>query len=74
MKVRYYGFMHACSGVPLENVRASIEMMYAFELVVPETPRDTREKSGPTCPDCGGELKYCYSVLPHQMPEYRGPG
>lgn len=74
MKVRYYGFMHSCSGVPLENVRASIEMMHAFELVVPETPRDNREKSGPTCPDCGGELKYCYSVLPHQVPEYRGPG
>jgi hypothetical protein len=50
MKVRYYGFMHACSGVPLENVRASIEMIYAFDVAVSDPPRDVREKSGPSCP------------------------
>jgi len=64
MKVRYYGFMHACSSVPLEDVRASIEMMY-FEVTASESPRDVREKSRPSCPDCGAELKYCCSVLPH---------
>ena len=74
MKVRYYGFMHPCSSVPLENVRASIEMMNGFDVVVPEATQDAREKSRPTCPDCGGELRYLYSVLPHQMPGYREPG
>ena len=27
MKVRYYGFMHPCSGVPLEKVRTSIDLL-----------------------------------------------
>jgi hypothetical protein len=74
MKVRYYGFMHACSGVCLENVRASIERIHAFEVTVPESTGEVHEKIRPICPDCGAELRYLYSVLPHQMPEYRGSG
>ncbi|MDZ7599224.1 MAG: transposase [Desulfobacterales bacterium] len=74
MKVRYYGFMHPCSGVPLEKVRASIEMMHGFDVVVSEAPREVRERSVPICPDCGGELRYRCTVLPHQMPGYRGSG
>lgn len=74
MKVRYYGFMHPCSGVSLEKVRTSIEMMHGFDVVVSEAPREVRESSVPICPDCGGELIYRCTVLPHQMPGYRGSG
>jgi len=74
MKVRYYGFMHGCSAIPLNDIRASIEMMQGFDVVVSEPKPEAPEKPGPCCPGCGCALKYCYSVLPYQMPKYRGSG
>ncbi len=65
MKIRYYGFMHPCSSMELENIRALIELSYGFDI---EPPESTMEPIVPlSCPKCGGELKYLYSVLPHQM-------
>lgn len=72
-KVRYYGFMHGCSKATLEKVRASIEMMHGFDPDDENQPVPERKKALPTCPDCGHDLKYICSVLPHQMPHYRGP-
>jgi hypothetical protein len=74
VKVRYYGFMHGCSAIPLDDIRASIEMMHGFDVVVSEPNPEVSEKRGLYCPDCGCALKYCYSVLPYQMPNYRGSG
>jgi DNA-directed RNA polymerase subunit RPC12/RpoP len=67
MKVRHYGFMNACSGVPLGLVRAAAELMQGFDVKEPEINEADAEKPAPRCPDCGGKLIYCYSILPHQM-------
>jgi hypothetical protein len=74
MKVRYYGFMHGCSAIPLDDIRASIEMMHGFDVVVSEPNPQVPEKREFCCPGCGRAMKYCYSVLPYQMPNYRGSG
>ncbi len=65
MKVRYYGFMHPCSSVSLEDISTLIELAYEFEIITPEP--DIEPISPLSCPDCGGELIYKYSILPHQM-------
>lgn len=65
MKIRYYGFLHPSSSVPLEEIRKLIEISYGLLIVKLET----LSKPVPpiTCPYCGGKLKYLYSVLPFQM-------
>lgn len=67
MKVRHYGFMNACSGVSLGLVRAAVELMQGFDVKEPDINEAEAEKPAPLCPDCGGELVYSYSILPHQM-------
>lgn len=67
MKVRYYGFMNACCSVAVDKIRASIELLNDFEKTQQETEEPKSEKPAPYCPDCGARLRYCYSVLPHQM-------
>ena len=74
MKIRYYGFMHGCSAIPIDHIRASIEMMHGFEVVVVDPKPEATEKPELSCPDCGCALKYVYSVLPYQMPNHRGSG
>ncbi len=74
MKIRYYGFMHGCSAIPLDDIRASIEMMQGFDVAVSEPNPEVLKKPDLRCPDCGFALKYCYSVLPYQMPNCRGSG
>lgn len=54
MKVRYYGFLSPTSKIPLEDVRAKIELAYAFEIVTPELKIEAPPKI--TCRQCGGEL------------------
>ena len=71
MKVRYYGFLNPASSIPLSKIRTLIELAYGFQItfreptLVPDPP--------PTCPHCGGKLKYLYSVLPFMLPP-AGPG
>ncbi len=74
MKIRYYGFMHGCSAIPIDHIRASIELMHGFDIVVFEPKPEVPEKPELCCPDCGCALKYVYSVLPYQMPNHRGSG
>ena len=62
MKVRYYGFLSPSSAVPLEDVKARIEMASGFALMAPET---TSEPSvGLRCRHCGGALRFSRLVLP----------
>lgn len=62
MKVRYYGFMHPSSSVPLNEISARIELAYGFDV---KTPSRKIEPLPPiTCPDCGGTLIYRGSILP----------
>jgi len=74
MKIRYYNFMHGCSAIPIDYIRASIELMHGFDIVVADPRPEATEKPGLCCPGCGCALKYVYSVLPYQMPNHRGSG
>ncbi|MCK5350125.1 MAG: transposase [Desulfobacula sp.] len=65
MKVRYYGFLHPSSSVSLEKIRISIETANGAKIVEVQI---TITKYVPSCPDCGGELEYLYSVLPYMIP------
>ncbi len=67
MKVRYYGFMNACSSVSAEQVRAAVELMQDFDVNEPVAPQTEETRTVHCCPKCGGKLIYQYSVLPHQM-------
>jgi len=65
MKIRYYGFLSPSSSMSLDHIRKLLEKAYDIKFVEPEP--DTETKPGIICPHCGGELKYCYSILPFQM-------
>ena len=72
MKVRYYGFLNSSSSVDLDHIRKLIEDAYGIKAVVPDSEPET-VLPPLFCPECGGELKYFCSVLPHQMiPEDTG--
>jgi hypothetical protein len=71
MKVRYYGFLHPGCSIPLAHVAALIEIAYGFDIATPQ--KDLKTPPSTTCPDCGGDLLYCYSILPFMMgPERYG--
>lgn len=65
MKVRYYGFMHPSSSIPLDRVTALIELVFGFKIVTPKSKIEPSKT--PTCPNCGGNLKYIASVLPFKL-------
>jgi Putative transposase/Transposase zinc-binding domain len=64
MKIRYYGFLSPTCKVPLDHIRALIELSYGFEL----TPAETEEAPviRPSCSKCGGALRVLYVSLPHE--------
>jgi hypothetical protein len=62
MTVRYYGFLSPSASVPLEDVKARIEMAGGFALTAPEA---TREPSAALrCRHCGGALRFSRLLLP----------
>ena len=71
MKIRYYGFLNPASAVPLSKIRTLIERACGFEVACPK-PK-VEPVVSPTCPRCGGELTYLYSLLPFMLPPTR-PG
>jgi hypothetical protein len=66
MKIRYYGFLNPSSSIDLNQVRQLMESAYGIEAVKSSSDRET-SISSIICQECGCELKYAYSVLPHQM-------
>ncbi len=62
MKVRYYGFLSPSSSVPLEDVKARIEMASGFALTAPETTSEP--PAALRCRQCGGALRFCRLLLP----------
>jgi hypothetical protein len=63
MKVRYYGFLSPSASVPLEDVKARIEMASGFALTAPE--KTTREPPAALrCRQCGGALRFSRVLLP----------
>jgi hypothetical protein len=62
MKVRYYGFLSPSTSVPLEDVKARIEMASGFALTAPETTSEPPATL--RCRQCGGALRFYRLVLP----------
>ena len=65
MKVRYYGFMSHSSSVSLDKIAALIELAFGFKIVMAKNNIEPLEPI--TCPHCGGNLVYRFSVLPYKM-------
>jgi hypothetical protein len=61
MKIRYYGFMNPNCAIPLDRIRALIEVSYGFAVDLPLP--DVEPCRPNTCPSCGGLLRL-RSVLP----------
>jgi len=61
MKIRYYGFMNPNCAVPLDRIRALIEVSYGFTVDLPKSDVEPRRPN--TCKSCGGLLRL-RSVLP----------
>jgi hypothetical protein len=65
MKVRYFGFLSPSFSMPIEEVKARIELAQGF---VARAPQDVPEVLTPSiamcCPHCGGRLRWCSAVLP----------
>ena len=62
MKVRYYGFLSPSSSVPLEDVKARIELAHGFVVPAAETPLEAAATL--RCRQCGGVLRFCRLILP----------
>lgn len=57
MKVRHYGFLSPRFGVPLDQVRARVEMAHGFAAKPVNTDIDTPAPKPMLCSHCGGALK-----------------
>ena len=62
MKVRYYGFLNPCHKMPIDELKARIELASGFEILAPAIEEKVHEP--PVCRVCGGPLRYRYSILP----------
>jgi hypothetical protein len=62
MNVRYYGFLSPSASVPLQDVRARIEMASGFAQVAPETT--SQPPAALRCRHCGGALRFFRLLLP----------
>ena len=65
MKVRYYGFLHPGSSVPLKKIAALIELAFGFEIVTPKTV--LKPPKPMICNSCGGSLAFSISLLPYKI-------
>lgn len=65
MKVRYYGFMNPSCSVSLDKIVALIELAFGFTIVLAKSNIEAPEPM--TCPHCGGNLVYRFSVLPFRI-------
>ena len=62
MKVRYYGFLSPSSSVPIDEVKARIEMAQGFMARAPEI--EIEAAAPMLCRNCGGVLRLCRVILP----------
>src|SRR3990172_2113875 len=64
MKVRHYGFLSPTFGVPLEEIKARVEMAHGFATkpVYTDIPEPARVPMG--CSRCGGALKFMRVLRP----------
>ena len=62
MKVRYYGLLSPTAKMPLEEVKARVELAYGFAVTAPEPPLARPETF--VCKCCGGALRFHRSLRP----------
>ncbi len=62
MKVRYYGFLSPTAKMPLEEVKARVELAYGFAVTPPQRPPVPPQTF--VCPCCGGALRFHRSLQP----------
>ncbi len=67
MKIRYFGFLHPCSSVSIDEIRTKIQLIHGFEIAYPDD-LDDREEPMLYCPLCGGRSEYVCSYLPYMFP------
>jgi len=65
MKVRHYGFLSKSSSITLDHVRQLVKMACDISVMGSEPKLEMAPPF--ICPDCGGKLKYCYSIPAFQM-------
>jgi len=65
MKVCYYGFMNPSYSVSLDKIAALIEIAFGFTIVVAKSNIEAPKPM--TCPHCGGNLLYRFSILPFRI-------
>jgi hypothetical protein len=62
MKIRYYGFLHPCSNIPLA---LAITLLEAWSGVrAASIPDEKQHSSWPFCPDCNGLIRLLYFIPP----------
>ncbi len=62
MKIRYYGFLHPCSKIPLA---LAITLLEAWSGVrAASIPDEKQHSSWPFCPDCNGLIRLLYFIPP----------
>jgi Putative transposase len=65
MKLRYYGFVSPSFSIPLDELKARVELAQGFAL--PASQIDLERSAAPAprcCPHCGGRLRYQRAILP----------
>ena len=63
--MRYYGFLSPSSAVPLEDVKARIELAHGFD--VPAAELAPEPVTPLRCRHCGGVLRFRRLVLPGEV-------
>jgi len=64
MKVRYYGFLSPTFGVPLEEIKARVEMAHGFATQPVDTDICAPVPAPMGCSRCGGALKFLRLLQP----------
>jgi len=64
MKVRYYGFLSPSFSMPIEEVRARIEMANGFASRASAAEIEVQAPAPLCCPRCAGLLRYVRVILP----------
>ena len=62
MKVRYYGFVSPSFAMPLDEIKARVEMAQGFALQLAAAHIEARPPL--CCRLCGGRLRYQRAILP----------
>jgi hypothetical protein len=66
MKVRYYGFVSPSFAMPLEQLKARVELAQGFALQLSAIEIESRPPM--CCRHCGGRLRYRRAILPAHPP------